>query len=207
VDTVRSRANCRDRRAAGEQGPFRRHRGDNGRLPSASSRQWRALPPVKHKTVHHIQTAGPPATGRFRRLDPAKLAATKAEFSKLEKDGIIRRSSSNRSAPLHMVMKPDGTWQPPVEPRHYAGLLPPAQHPGSLLQAAWLQHLQQAVSKEGLLLDTSPGGRHTQDGGDYLVWSVGVPQDAIWTAQHWPVFPALYGRGAVLAGLCLLLPG
>jgi hypothetical protein len=62
--------------------------------------------------VHHIQTVGPPATGRFRRLDPAKLAAAKAEFSKLEKDGIIRRSSSNWSAPLHMVMKPDGTWRP-----------------------------------------------------------------------------------------------
>ncbi len=31
------------------------------------------LPPVKHKTVHHIQTTGPPATGRFRRLDSAKL--------------------------------------------------------------------------------------------------------------------------------------
>ncbi len=67
---------------------------------------------VKHKTVHHIQTAGPPATGRFLRLDPAKLAAAKVEFSKLEKDGIIRRSSSNWSAPLHMVMKPHGTWQP-----------------------------------------------------------------------------------------------
>jgi hypothetical protein len=67
---------------------------------------------VKHKTVHHIQTAGPPATGWFCRLDPAKLAAAKAEFSKLEKDGIIRQSSSNWSAPLHMVMKPDGTWRP-----------------------------------------------------------------------------------------------
>ncbi len=62
------------------------------------------LPPVKHKTVHHIQTAGPLATGWFRRLDPAKLEK--------EKDGIIRRSSSNWSAPLHMVMKPDGTWRP-----------------------------------------------------------------------------------------------
>ncbi len=70
------------------------------------------LLPVKHKTVQHIQTAGPPALGRFRRLDLAKLAATKAEFSKLEKDGIIRRSSSNWSASLHMVMKPDGTWRP-----------------------------------------------------------------------------------------------
>ncbi len=70
------------------------------------------LPPVKHKTVHHTRTAGPPATGRFRRLDPTKLAAAKAEFSKLETDDIIRRSSSNWSAPLHMVMKPDGTWRP-----------------------------------------------------------------------------------------------
>jgi hypothetical protein len=70
------------------------------------------LPQVKHKTVHHIQTAGPPATRRFRRLDSAKLVAAKAEFSKLERDGIIRQSSSNWSAPLHMVMKPDGTWRP-----------------------------------------------------------------------------------------------
>jgi hypothetical protein len=70
------------------------------------------LPPVKHRTVYHIQTAGPPATGRFSRLVPAKLAAAKAKFSKLEKDGIIRRSSSNWSALLHMVMKPDGTWRP-----------------------------------------------------------------------------------------------
>jgi hypothetical protein len=49
------------------------------------------LPPVKHKTVHYIQTAGPPAKGRFRRLDPAKLAAAKAEFSQLEKDGRKKR--------------------------------------------------------------------------------------------------------------------
>jgi hypothetical protein len=71
-----------------------------------------SLPPVKHKTLHHINTTGPPATARFRSLDAAKLAAAKAEFSKLEKDGIIRRSSSNWSAPLHMVMKPDGSWRP-----------------------------------------------------------------------------------------------
>jgi hypothetical protein len=71
-----------------------------------------SLPPVKHKTLHHINTTGPPATARFRRLDAAKLAAAKAEFSKLERDGIIRRSSSNWSAPLHMVMKPDGSWRP-----------------------------------------------------------------------------------------------
>ncbi len=67
------------------------------------------LPPAKHKTVQHIKTTGPPATSRFRRLDAAKLEASKADFAKLERDGIIRRSSSTWSAPLHMVMKPDCT--------------------------------------------------------------------------------------------------
>ncbi len=70
------------------------------------------LPPAKHKTLHHIKTAGPSATARFCCLDAAKLAAAKENFAKLERDGIIRRSSSTWSAPLHMVMKPDGTWRP-----------------------------------------------------------------------------------------------
>ncbi len=70
------------------------------------------LPPAKHKTMHHIKTTGIPATARFRCLDAAKLAAVKADFAKLERDGIIRRSSSTWSAPLHMVMKPDGMWRP-----------------------------------------------------------------------------------------------
>jgi hypothetical protein len=35
------------------------------------------MPPTKHSVVHHIITEGPPATARFRRLDPAKLAAAK----------------------------------------------------------------------------------------------------------------------------------
>jgi hypothetical protein len=88
---------------------------------------------AKHKTVHHIKTTGPPVTARFRRLDASKLAAAKAEFYKLEREGIIRRSSSTWSAPLHMIMKPDGTWHmaamwrlPPPEPGYYTGLVPSA---------------------------------------------------------------------------------
>jgi hypothetical protein len=44
-----------------------------------------SVPPAKHKTVHHIHTTGPPAKACFCRLNAAKLAAAKAEFSKLEK--------------------------------------------------------------------------------------------------------------------------
>ncbi len=68
--------------------------------------------PAKHKTVHNIHTTGPPVKARFCCLDSTKLAAAKAEFSKLEKEVITRQSASNCSAPLNMVMKPDGTWRP-----------------------------------------------------------------------------------------------
>ncbi len=43
-------------------------------------------------------------------LDPEKLAAAKAEFAALERDGIIRRSNSPWASPLHMVKKPDWLW-------------------------------------------------------------------------------------------------
>jgi hypothetical protein len=43
------------------------------------------MPPARHSVVHHIVTEGPPATARFWRLDPAKLAAAKQDFAKLEK--------------------------------------------------------------------------------------------------------------------------
>jgi hypothetical protein len=72
----------------------------------------KALPAVKHDVQHVIVTTGRPVTGRYRRLDPARLAAAKKEFMELEKQGIVRRSSSSWSSPLHMVMKPDGTWRP-----------------------------------------------------------------------------------------------
>jgi hypothetical protein len=52
------------------------------------------LPETKHGVVHHLVTTGPPVSSKFRRLDSEKLAAAKAEFAQLERDGIIRRSSS-----------------------------------------------------------------------------------------------------------------
>jgi hypothetical protein len=70
------------------------------------------LPPVKHAVKHTIETTGRPVSAKFCRLDAAKLMAAKAEFMQVEKQGIIRRSSSQWSSPLHMVLKKDGTWRP-----------------------------------------------------------------------------------------------
>jgi hypothetical protein len=70
------------------------------------------LPPATHSVLHRIVTAGHPVTAKFRCLDNDKLAAAKAEFQKLEEEGIIRRSSSCWASPLHMVKKGDGSWRP-----------------------------------------------------------------------------------------------
>jgi hypothetical protein len=68
------------------------------------------VPP--HGVRHVIQTVGQPATAKFRRLDPTRLAAAKREFQSMLDEGVIRRSSSQWSSPLHMVQKPDGSWRP-----------------------------------------------------------------------------------------------
>ena len=49
---------------------------------------------------------GPPVFAKAQRLDFKKLA------SAMEKAGIIRRSTSPYSSPLHMVKKKDGGWHP-----------------------------------------------------------------------------------------------
>ena len=66
----------------------------------------------KHGVEHHIVTTGRPVHAKPRRLDPAKLAMAKSEFLKMEEMGIIQRSQSPWSSPLHMVPKSDGQWRP-----------------------------------------------------------------------------------------------
>ena len=70
------------------------------------------LPPPKHHVQHFIETEGRPESAKYRRLDPSRLEAARAEFADMEKQGIIRRSKSHWSSPLHMVKKTDGTWRP-----------------------------------------------------------------------------------------------
>jgi hypothetical protein len=45
---------------------------------------------VRHNTVHHIRTPGPPATCRPRRLAPDRLAIAKTEFDTMLRDGTAR---------------------------------------------------------------------------------------------------------------------
>jgi hypothetical protein len=68
--------------------------------------------PPCHGVQHHIVTTGQPCTAKFRRLDPASLAAAKEEFSRMLAAGVICRSSSHWALPLHMVKKKDGSWRP-----------------------------------------------------------------------------------------------
>ena len=55
---------------------------------------------VKHTTTHHIQTRGPPASARPRRLAPNRQQIAKADFEHMLELGIIRQSDSNWSSPL-----------------------------------------------------------------------------------------------------------
>ena len=65
--------------------------------------------PPSHQVCHHILTKpGPSVFAKALHLDPAKLAVAKAEFSAMEKAGIIHRSTSLWASPLHMVKKKDG---------------------------------------------------------------------------------------------------
>ncbi len=75
--------------------------------------------PPPHGVQHVITTIGQPCTARFRRLDPSRLAAAKAEFQAMLDEGVMRRSSSQWSSPLHMVRKKDGSLRPCGNYHHF----------------------------------------------------------------------------------------
>ncbi|CAB0001535.1 unnamed protein product, partial [Nesidiocoris tenuis] len=67
---------------------------------------------VPHRTMHVIETIGPPIRSRFRRLSCDRLLAAKAEFQVMMDLGICRPSKSPWASPLHLVPKKDGGWRP-----------------------------------------------------------------------------------------------
>ena len=67
---------------------------------------------TKHGVEHFISTKGSSVHSRACRLPPDKLAIAKEEFRNMEIMGIIRRSNSQWSSPLHMVPKESGSWRP-----------------------------------------------------------------------------------------------
>ena len=69
-------------------------------------------PTAKHGAVLQIPMTGRPVFVKARCLPPDKLAAAKEAFADMSRAGVVRRSKSAWSSPLHMVPKEDGTWRP-----------------------------------------------------------------------------------------------
>ena len=119
---------------------------------------------AKHGVEHHMITVGPPVYARARRLDSAKLAIAREEFSTMERLGIVRRSDSPWASPLHMVTKASGGWRPCGDFRRLNNATTPDRYPVPHIQD-FTAHLAGAVifSKVDLVRGYHQVPVHPQD--------------------------------------------
>ncbi|GFQ79612.1 transposon Ty3-G Gag-Pol polyprotein [Trichonephila clavata] len=75
------------------------------KLPNPNNRLKLLDQPLKHKTIHYIETIGHPVVAKPRHLAPDRLKIAGVDFQNMIRLGHMRHSRSNYASPLHIVPK------------------------------------------------------------------------------------------------------